>query len=158
MQGKAALHDLFHNQSVTKIVAADMDRQAVDDYIATKGFSGKASAAQVDASSDNSLGMLMGDDVDVVIDLLPPLFVGKVAKMCVEKGVPLVNTFYAIPEVKALEADASKKGVTILPEFGMDPGIDLVLLGDIIDYEFSTLTDTWHNLLLQLAAQFNPQG
>ena len=35
---------------------------------------------------------------------------------------------------------------------------DLVLLGDIIDYEFSTLTDTWHNLLLQLAAQFNPQG
>lgn len=34
---------------------------------------------------------------------------------------------------------------------------DLVLLGDIIDYEFSTLTDTWHNMLLQLAAQFNPQ-
>ena len=34
---------------------------------------------------------------------------------------------------------------------------DLVLLGDILDYEFSDLTDTWHNMLLQLAAQFNPR-
>jgi hypothetical protein len=34
---------------------------------------------------------------------------------------------------------------------------DLVLLGDVLDYEFSDLSDTWHNMLLQLAAQFNPQ-
>jgi saccharopine dehydrogenase-like NADP-dependent oxidoreductase len=132
MQGKAALHDLFHNPSVTEIVAADMDRQAVADYIAAKGYGAKAGAMQGDASSDDSLSALIGDDVDVVIDLLPPMFVGKVAKLCVEKGVPLVNTFYAIPEVKALEAEARKKGVTILPEFGMDPGIDLVLLGEAV--------------------------
>ncbi len=132
MQGKAALHDLFHNPSVTEIVAADMDRRAVADYIVAKGFSDKANAVQVDASSHNSLDILIGDGVDVVIDLLPPMFVGKVAKLCVKNGVPLVNTFYAIPEVKALEADACKNGVTILPEFGMDPGIDLVLLGEAV--------------------------
>ena len=132
MQGKAALHDLFHNSSVTGIVAADMDRRAVADHIAAKGFGDKACAEQVDASSENSLGILIGDGVDVVIDLLPPLFVGKVAKLCVEKGVPVVNTFYAIPEVKSLESDACGNNVTILPEFGMDPGIDLVLLGEAV--------------------------
>ncbi len=132
MQGKAALHDLFHNPLVTEIVAADMNKRAVSDYIAAKGFGDKAGAAEVDASSDISLGTLISDGVDVVIDLLPSAFVGKVAKLCVENGVPLVNTFYAIPEVKALEADASKNGVTILPEFGMDPGIDLVLLGEAV--------------------------
>jgi len=34
---------------------------------------------------------------------------------------------------------------------------DLVLLGDVLDYEFSDLSENWHNMLLQLAAQFNPQ-
>ena len=28
---------------------------------------------------------------------------------------------------------------------------DMVLIGDILDYEFSELTDTWHNMLVQLA-------
>ena len=34
---------------------------------------------------------------------------------------------------------------------------DLVLLGDILDYEFTQLTDTWHHMLLQLADQFEPK-
>ena len=34
---------------------------------------------------------------------------------------------------------------------------DLVLLGDILDYEFSDLTDIWHDMLMQLANQFEPQ-
>ncbi|MBN1764154.1 MAG: hypothetical protein JW860_02770 [Sedimentisphaerales bacterium] len=34
---------------------------------------------------------------------------------------------------------------------------DLVLLGDILDYEFSDLTDIWQDMLLQLADQFEPQ-
>jgi hypothetical protein len=34
---------------------------------------------------------------------------------------------------------------------------DLVLLGDIMEYEFPELTDTWGNILLQLADQFDPQ-
>ena len=132
MQGKAALHDLFHNPSVTKIVAADMDEQAVADYIAARKFGAKAVAMQVDAAADDSLSVLIGSGFDVVIDLLPPMFVGKVAKLCVEQSVSLVNTFYAIPEIKTLNEAATAKGVTILPEFGMDPGIDLVLLGEAV--------------------------
>ena len=33
---------------------------------------------------------------------------------------------------------------------------DLVLLGDILDYEFGDLTRQWEDMLKQLAAQFSP--
>jgi len=132
MQGKAALYDLFHNPDVKEIVAADVDREAVIAHIKAKAYESKVTPAQVDASSEEELSMLIGDDIDVVLDLLPPMFVGKVAEVAVKHGVSVVNTFYAVPEVKALEAQAQAKGVTILPEFGMDPGMDLVLLGEAV--------------------------
>ncbi len=34
---------------------------------------------------------------------------------------------------------------------------DLVMLGDVLDYEFGDLTDIWQNVLLQIAEQFDPQ-
>jgi saccharopine dehydrogenase-like NADP-dependent oxidoreductase len=44
----------------------------------------------------------------------------------------LVNAFYAVPEVREVAAEAEAQEVTILPEFGMDPGVDLVLLGEAV--------------------------
>ncbi|MCF7958004.1 MAG: hypothetical protein K9M57_06090 [Phycisphaerae bacterium] len=34
---------------------------------------------------------------------------------------------------------------------------DLVMISDILDYEFGDITDTWHTMLLQLADQFDPK-
>lgn len=34
---------------------------------------------------------------------------------------------------------------------------DLVLISDVLDYEFGDITDTWHTMLLQLADQFDPK-
>ncbi|MDD5597623.1 MAG: saccharopine dehydrogenase C-terminal domain-containing protein [Victivallaceae bacterium] len=132
MQGKAALYDLFHNPQVSKIVAADVNREAVTSHINAGNYGGKAVAAEADASSEENLRTLIANNIDVVIDLLPPAFAGRVARISVENKVPLVNTFYAVPEVMELAGEAEKKGVTILPEFGMDPGLDLVLLGKAV--------------------------
>jgi len=130
MQGKAALYDLFNNPDVSEIVAADTDLRAVEAYINENGFEGKATAAAVDGSSYEDLRTLLSENFDGVICLLPPTLSGKVAEIAVEKGVFFVNTNYVEPEIKALDAEAKDKGVAILPEFGMDPGIDLVLLGE----------------------------
>jgi len=132
MQGKAALFDLFNNPEVSQIVAADMDKQILQQHINKCGFQSKATATSVDAASREELERLMDNEVDVVIDLLPPMFVGQVAAAALAKGIPVVNTFYAVPEVKDLDLAAKRKGVSILPEFGMDPGIDLVLLGEAV--------------------------
>jgi lysine 6-dehydrogenase len=132
MQGKAALYDLFYNPDVSEVVAADTDFSAVDAYIKEKGFQSKAIAAEVDGASYEDLDALISDKFDGVICLLPPMLSGKVARIAVEKGVFYVSTNYAEPEVKNLDAKAREKGIAILPEFGMDPGIDLVLLGEAI--------------------------
>jgi len=132
MQGKAALHDLFINPEVSEIVAADINLQDVETYISEKSFGNKVVAATVDGSSSEDLRALIGDHFDGVICLLPPMLSGKVAEIAVEKEVFFVNTNYMEPEIKTLDAEAKAKGIAILPEFGMDPGIDLVLLGEAI--------------------------
>jgi len=132
MQGKAALYDLFNNPEVSEIVAADTSVRDVETYISEKGFKSKVVAAAVDGSSYKDLRALIGSNFDGVICLLPPMLSGKVAEIAVETGVFFVNTNYVEPEIKKLDAEAKDKGIVILPEFGMDPGIDLVLLGEAI--------------------------
>ena len=70
--------------------------------------------------------------MDVAIDLLPAHACGRVAAAAVQQRVHLVNTFYTVPEVKDLATQAESRNVTILPEFGLDLGIDLVMLGEAV--------------------------
>jgi len=62
----------------------------------------------------------------VLICMLPPDFQPVVARAAVRAGVHYVSSSYtgALSELDGL---AREKGVTLLPEMGMDPGIDLIL-------------------------------
>lgn len=141
MQGKAALHDLASSPSVSSVIAADRDRAALEQYVAPRGY-GNVTCAEVNASDSASIDRLMALRPDVAIDLLPVPFIGAVARSAVRHKVHLVNTFYVMPEVAALADEAAAKGVTILPEFGMDPGIDLVMLGEAIK-RFDKVTEVY---------------
>lgn len=63
---------------------------------------------------------------DLVVNLLPPGFQPQVARDCVELGRPMVSASYRHPEVVALQEDARRRGVLLLTEMGLDPGIDLM--------------------------------
>jgi saccharopine dehydrogenase-like NADP-dependent oxidoreductase len=132
MQGKTALHDLVNSPAVTDIVAADREFEALQAHVEAMHYRDKIRCEPVDAANPLDIDRLMGQGSDVVIDLLPVPFIGTVARSAVEHGVHLVNTFYATPEVVALADEAEAQGITILPEFGMDPGLDLVLLGEAV--------------------------
>ncbi len=132
LQGKAALHDLAQSENVTEIIAADWDFETLLTYIEGKDYGPIVSCKHVDATSAESLAGLMAQKPDVVIDLLPKAYHNIIATAAVEHGIHLVNTSYITPEMQALADNAEERGVTILPEFGMDPGIDLVLLGEAV--------------------------
>ncbi len=132
MQGKAALYDMVQSPAVEQIVAADVDLPMLQSHVAGKQYGDKVQCEYLDAADDLNLDRLMDMGVDVVIDLLPPNLAGRVAAVAVRHGLHLINTNYARPELKQLAAAAEARGVTILPEFGMDPGIDLVMLGDAV--------------------------
>jgi saccharopine dehydrogenase-like NADP-dependent oxidoreductase len=79
--------------------------------------------------------------VDLVIELLPGRFAFPIARLAVDNGAHLVSSMYLSNpgeqdeqricarrhEIERLDADARASGVTVLTEFGLDPGIDLVL-------------------------------
>ena len=70
---------------------------------------------------------------DVVVCLLPAAFMASAAKACADARVDYVNPSYIKPEIKALDADAKKNGVTLLCELGLDPGIDHMSASKTID-------------------------
>jgi lysine 6-dehydrogenase len=130
MQGKAALDDLAHHPAVTEIIAADQHIEALTRYAAVQQYGPKVRCVPLDATDPAGLSALLAQKPDVAIDLLPVPLVGAVAEAAVEQGVHLVNTNYTDAAVQNLAERAETQGVTILPEFGLDPGIDLVLLGE----------------------------
>ena len=131
LQGKAALHDLV-TSGVEAIVAADLDHEALAGYCQSQGYGGRVRCERVDAANPESVERLLDLKPDVVIDLLPAKFCPMLVHLAVKHKTHLVNTYYVSPEIKALSAEAVDNGVTILPEFGMDPGIDLVCLGHTV--------------------------
>jgi lysine 6-dehydrogenase len=132
MQGKAALHDLVQSQQVTEVIAASRNVEGLKAYLADRRYGAKVRYGFVDAADPDSIERLMKSGGDVAIDLLPAHACGRVAAAAVQHRVHLVNTFYAVPEVKDLATQAESRNVTILPEFGLDPGIDLVMLGEAV--------------------------
>lgn len=130
MQGRAAVHYLATSGEADVVTAADRDLSAARSFADRQGYGTRVQWVTFDASDRAALQALTGGGHDVVIDLLPVPLIGSVAEAAVAAGVPLVNTFYPTPELRALGPAAREKGVILLPELGMDPGIDLILLGD----------------------------
>jgi lysine 6-dehydrogenase len=132
MQARGAVHDLVASDAVTSVVVADRDPAALDALAASAGLGAKLPRVSLDANDPNALEAVVSRGFDVVLDLLPVPLAPAVAQAAVRAGAHLVNTNYPTPEMVALAPEAEGRNVAILPEMGMDPGIDLVLLGDAV--------------------------
>jgi len=64
------------------------------------------------------------DECDLVVSLLPPDLHVAVAKRALEAKRHFVTTSYISDEMKALDGDVRKAGLTFLNEVGLDPGLD----------------------------------
>ncbi|WP_042143482.1 saccharopine dehydrogenase family protein [Paucisalibacillus sp. EB02] len=128
LQGRAALLDLGKSPHVSEIVCADVSFEGIksfQDYLNMDILT----LRKTDAKSMEDLVALFSEDADVIIDLLPKGFNETTALAAIEAGVPLVNCSYASGLSNTVYEMALEKGVTIMPEAGLDPGIDLVLCG-----------------------------
>ncbi len=61
---------------------------------------------------------------DIVVSMLPAFLHAEVAKDCVALGKHLFTASYVSPEMKELNKEAQSKGVLLMNEIGLDPGID----------------------------------
>lgn len=70
---------------------------------------------------------------DVVISMLPAHMHVSVAKDCVELGKNMATASYISDEMRQLHESAVDKGITIINELGLDPGIDHLSAMEILD-------------------------
>jgi len=126
LQGKAVIHDLEHSHAVSEIVAVDVEAEKAKTYIGARGYS-KVRVVQLNASDQPALERLIREiRPRVLICMLPPDFQPALARAATNAGVSYVSSSYT-GTLLELDGLAREKGVTILPEMGMDPGIDLIL-------------------------------
>ncbi len=141
--GKIALDDLLKTAQIDEIVVADAGPNFASEIAGVTDP--RVRPVSLDVEDNKSLVALMRN-ADVVVDLLPIRYTMQVAQAAVEAGTHMVSSVFIIdwsvqdPEAaKQQQADlaeldrkAREKGLTILKEFGMDPGIDLVLAGETV--------------------------
>ncbi|MBT7069428.1 MAG: hypothetical protein HN975_00890 [Anaerolineae bacterium] len=113
--------------NISEIVAADANYANLTAYVKSP----KITPVQLDVQDHRAVSEQM-EKVDAVIVLLPQGFRVEMLKLAIENGIHFVETSYALPEYADLGQLAEAKGITILPECGLDPGIDLVLAGQAI--------------------------
>ena len=155
MQGKAALVDLVNVDPVDDVICVDADLKGwkqLEEIVDTS----RILPVQVDGTSPKALSSLLAQDVDVAIDLLPLPLMVNAFEAALEAGVPLVSTNYGKP-IRRLHQAAAAAGVALMPECGLDPGIDLIICGHTIrQFDRLELIDSYCGGLPERTACDNP--
>mgnify|MGYP003668509121 CR=1 FL=1 len=103
------------------------------DFASSKiGNNKRAKAIQFDVTNDSQRETEI-KKADIVISMLPAHMHISVAKDCISNKKNMVTASYVSKEMRALEPEAIKNGVTIINEIGVDPGIDHLSAMKVID-------------------------
>jgi len=78
---------------------------------------------QFDITNESQCAQEIGN-ADIVISMLPMKFHPVAARECVKAGRHLITASYATEEIRAMDKDAKERGIILLNECGLDPGID----------------------------------
>jgi saccharopine dehydrogenase (NADP+, L-glutamate forming) len=119
---RAQQHDWF-------VIVGDQDVNAAADRV---GGHDRGSAMEFDA---NDLELLSSqvERADLVVNLLAPRFQPTIAQECIRAGRPMVSASYRDAKICDFDDDARRRGVLILTEMGLDPGIDHMTAMAVID-------------------------
>jgi len=141
--GKVALADLLRTAALDEIVVADAGPRFGSEIAGVADARVKPVALNV---GDRQALVALMRGADVVVELLPVRYTMQVAQAAVEAGVHMVSSVFIIDwsvqdpegvkrqqeEMAAIDREARQKGLTILKELGMDPGIDMVIAAEAV--------------------------
>ncbi|MFP3860485.1 MAG: saccharopine dehydrogenase C-terminal domain-containing protein [Bacteroidales bacterium] len=92
----------------------------------------KGKSVKFDVFDERQRGELI-EQADLVISMLPARMHSWVAMDCVEKGTHMLTASYVSEDIKELDEKAKEKGVLLLNEMGVDPGIDHMSAMQVVD-------------------------
>ncbi len=141
MQGKACAYDLIKYGDFESLSVVDCYDGCLQDIEKlgdprVKGFS-------IDGEDKESLGKLFGP-ASLVIEFFPPHFTLSMIELAIDCGCHAMTSSYInnpayenqpgfAQRIEKIDKTAREKGLVILEEFGMDPGIDLAAGQKVVD-------------------------
>ncbi|MCP1143409.1 saccharopine dehydrogenase family protein [Lysinibacillus endophyticus] len=131
LMGKEVARDLTASDKVEKIYLADLDTDTAQAFVDSLNTQ-KVEVVKLDANNDEELKNVMARG-DVTVNALFYEFNKKVANAAIEIGVHSVDLGGHIgdvtEEVLTLHEAAKEKGITIIPDLGVAPGMVNILAG-----------------------------
>ena len=126
-QGSACAFDLLRSAGVTEVRLADLDVSTLPAFLPTDDP--RLVAVAIDVRDRDAMLAEMGK-VDAVLSAIPYYFNGELAALAVQAGVHFAdlggNTEIVFKQ-KELDSAAKLKGVTVVPDTGLAPGMINVL-------------------------------
>jgi len=114
------LVDYLLGQPGFSVVVADVDTDRAAKLV---GGHPRGRAEHLDIGDREALAAAVGR-ADLVVSLVPYTFHPVVAAAAVKLGKSMVTASYVSPAMREFDAPAREKGVVLLNELGLDPGID----------------------------------
>lgn len=131
LMGKEAARDLVSSEGVTAVGLADIDQERLQ-QVAKELNSPKLTVHLVNANDEEELKAYISQ-YDCIVNALFYSFNEKVAKAAIEVGVNSVDLGghigHITDRVLALHEQAKEKGVTLIPDLGVAPGMINILSG-----------------------------
>ncbi|ATP38834.1 saccharopine dehydrogenase [Solibacillus sp. R5-41] len=131
LMGKEIARDLVASEQVEKVFLADVSIEPANEFVATLNTN-KVEVVQLDADCDEDLRKVISKG-QVVINALFYTFNERVARAAIDVEVHSVDLGGHIggvtEKILALNEDAVKKGVTVIPDLGVAPGMINILTG-----------------------------
>lgn len=131
LMGKEAVRDLVKSDEVTAVYLADQDVRKAENF-ADELLSDKLSILVLDARNELQLSEVIALG-DVVINALFYTFNEQVAKLAIAAGVHSVDLGGhiggATDAVLKMKEQAEARGVTLIPDLGVAPGMINILAG-----------------------------
>jgi lysine 6-dehydrogenase len=128
LQGSACAYDLLQNNEVSEVRLADLHISHLPEFLAP--YSGKRLIpTPLDVRDHEAVGALMRE-ADAVMSAIPYYFNFELAKQAVAAGVhfcDLGGNTEIVFEQKKLNDEAVAKGITVIPDCGLAPGMVNIL-------------------------------
>ena len=131
LQGSACAFDLLHSKGVTKVTIADLHPDNLPAFL-RKAADERFAAVRLDAKDETAVRALM-EGHDAAMSALPYYFNGPMARIAVESDChfsDLGGNTEIVMEQKKLDAAAAAKGLSVIPDCGLAPGMVNILAAE----------------------------
>ena len=130
LQGSACAYDLLRNPAVTSVTVADIAPDRLPSWLTTNDS--RLTTSRLDAKYEAAaLALMKGHDA--VMSALPYYFNGTMARLAVEAGchfADLGGNTEIVMEQKKLDGAAKAKGLSVIPDCGLAPGMVNILAAE----------------------------